>query len=94
VGVEFGCTSITSPGTGAYLPNVPDLGEQFADANTEVEWHDPFGHGYTVVTLTPERVSGAFVKVSTVLEPEYTAERVATFAAVPEANGVSILSKA
>ena len=94
VGVEFGCTSITSPGTGAYLPNVPDLGEQFADANTEVEWHDPFGHGYTVVTLTPDRVSGAFVKVSTVLEPDYTAERVATFTAVPDGNGVSGLSKA
>ena len=94
VGVEFGCTSITSPGTGSYLPNVPDLGEQFADANTEVEWHDPFGHGYTIVTLTPERVSGEFVKVSTVLEPDYTAERVATFAAVAEDNGVSALSKA
>jgi alkaline phosphatase D len=93
VGVEFGCTSITSPGTGNYLPNVPDLGQQFADANTEVEWHDPFGNGYTIVTLTPERVSSEFVKVSTVLEPDYTAERVATFAAVPEGNGVSALSK-
>ncbi len=94
VGVEFGCTSITSPGTGSYLPNVPDLGEQFADANTEVEWHDPFGHGYTIVTLTPDRVSGEFVKVSTVLESDYTSERVATFAAVPEGKGVSALSKA
>jgi alkaline phosphatase D len=93
VGVEFVTTSVTSPGIGAYVTDIPDLGQKFVDANPEVEWHDPDGHGFMVLTLTPERVSSEFVKVSTVLEPDYTAERVATFAAVPEGNGVSALSK-
>ncbi|MBU2606838.1 MAG: alkaline phosphatase D family protein [Alphaproteobacteria bacterium] len=93
VGVEFVTTSVTSPGIGAYVTDIPDLGQKFVDANPEVEWHDPDGHGFMVLTLTPERVSSEFVKVSTVLEPDYTAKRVATFAAVPEGNGVSALSK-
>lgn len=94
IGVEFGCTSITSPGMGDYITGIPDLGEQFAAANTEVDWFDPTGHGYTIVTLTPERVSGEFVKVSTIVEADYTIDRVATFTAVPEDGGVSNLSKA
>ena len=79
---------------GDYITGIPDLGEQFAAANTEVDWFDPTGHGYTIVTLTPERVSGEFVKVSTIVEADYTIDRVATFTAVPEDGGVSNLSKA
>jgi alkaline phosphatase D len=71
-GVEFGCTSITSPGTGAYVKDVPDLGYRITAANPEVNWHDPNGHGYTRVDLTAERVDAVFVKVSTILEQTYT----------------------
>ena len=34
-GVEFGCTSVTSPGLGAYVQDVPDLGDQFAAVGLE-----------------------------------------------------------
>ncbi|MEH6487569.1 alkaline phosphatase D family protein [Hyphomonas oceanitis] len=94
VGVEFVTTSITSPGISAYITDVPDLGQRFADANPEVEWHDPEGHGYILMTLTPERVTGEFVKVSTVLSTDFTAERVATYEVTPEAKGVSALTRA
>ena len=94
VGVEFVTTSITSPGISAYITDVPDLGQRFADANPEVEWHDPEGHGYILMTLTPERVTGEFVKVSTVLMTDFTAERVATYEVTPVAKGVSALTRA
>lgn len=90
-GVEFGCTSITSPGMGAYVKDVPDLGEQVADANTEVVWHDPFGHGYTLVTLTPGTARAVFRKVSDIYGETFSTETVATFEASAEDGGVSPL---
>ncbi|MEX1251144.1 MAG: alkaline phosphatase D family protein [Hyphomonas sp.] len=93
-GVEFGCTSISSPGMGAYVKAMPDLGQQIADANDEIIWHDPFGHGFTVVTLTARDVSAAFHKVSTVYAPAYTTEQVAAFKASYTRGGVSELTPA
>ncbi|KCZ91871.1 alkaline phosphatase [Hyphomonas johnsonii MHS-2] len=93
VGVEFACASISSPGMGDYISDIPDLGERFAAANSEVDWFDPWGHGYTLVTLTPERVTGEFVKVSTITDPDFDVTRVATYQAVPEEAGVSALSR-
>jgi alkaline phosphatase D len=93
-GVEFGCTSISSPGMGAYVKAMPDLGQQIADANDEIIWHDPFGHGFTLVTLTAQDVSASFHKVSTVYAPVYTSEQVAAFKASYTKGGVSALSPA
>lgn len=92
-GVEFACTSISSPGMGAYVKAVPDLGEMIAGANTEVVWHDPFGHGYTLVTLTAMEASAAYRKVSTVYAPEFTTETVAAYACTRDEGGVSPLAK-
>ena len=91
-GVEFGCTSISSPGMGAYVKAVPDLGRQIAEVNREVVWHDPFGNGYTLVTLTPARAEAVFRKVSGVLEEDFATETVASFGASAEPGGVSGLS--
>ena len=46
------------------------------------------------MTMTPERVTGEFVKVSTVLKTDFTVERVATYEVTPEARGVSALTRA
>ena len=93
-GVEFGCTSISSPGMGTYVKAMPDLGQQIADANDEIIWHDPFGHGYTLVTLTAEEVQASFRKVSTIYAPAYTAETAASFKAAYTKGGVSELTPA
>lgn len=90
-GVEFGCTSISSPGMGAYVKNVPDLGKQIADSNQEVVWHDPFGHGYTLVTLTPSAARAVFRKVSDIYTDTFSTETVAAYEAAAEAGGVSAL---
>lgn len=92
-GVEFGCTSITSPGMGAYVKAVPDLGERIADVNREVVWHDPFGHGYTLISLTPARARAVFRKVSDIYSETFATETVATFEVAAEAGGVSALQK-
>lgn len=94
MGVEFGCTSITSPGLGDYVTGIPDLGAQFAAANSEVDWFDPTGHGYTIVTLTPEKVTGAFVKISSIVDDAFDVETVAVFEGMPQDKGVSGLTRA
>lgn len=91
-GVEFACTSVSSPGMGAYVNAMPDLGKLIADVNDEIIWHDPFGHGYTLVTLSADKVEASYRKVSTVYAAAYTTETAAQYAAVPAAGGVSALT--
>lgn len=78
-GVEFGCTSITSPGSGAYIKDIPDLGAQVMAANEDVVWHDPFSRGYTIVTLTPEAARAEYRTVSNILSHDYSVETVAVY---------------
>ncbi|MAP95651.1 MAG: alkaline phosphatase [Ponticaulis sp.] len=78
VGVEFGCTSVTSPGLGTSIP-IENMGQLFADANEDVVWHDPFGNGFTMLTLTPEKAVADFYKVTTVLEEDFAVEWVAGY---------------
>jgi alkaline phosphatase D len=93
-GVEFACTSITSPGMGTYVKAIPDLGAQIADVNDEIVWHDPFGHGYTLVTLTGGDARAEYKKVSTIYAAEYATETAAAFKAFAAPGGFSALSKA
>ncbi|RIJ16162.1 alkaline phosphatase [Henriciella mobilis] len=93
-GVEFGCTSVTSPGMGKYVKDVPDLGEMFAEANEDVEWFDPNGHGYILVTLDADAVTADYFKVSTVLEETYSTEKVASFVTRRDGEAMTALAKA
>ncbi len=92
-GVEFACTSVTSPGIGAFVTGVEDLGGEFAAANQEVDWCDPIGHGWTVVTLTRDEVVADYKKVSTVTADSYDTEIAASFTTRPEGRGLSALSR-
>ncbi|MEO0784539.1 MAG: alkaline phosphatase D family protein [Pseudomonadota bacterium] len=92
-GVEFGCTSITSPGLGTYFDGVDDLGAMFEERNPEVEHYDPHGHGFTLVTLTPSGVRADYVKVSTILEAGYTAETSARYATRKTGDGMTPLEE-
>ncbi|MEL6828693.1 MAG: alkaline phosphatase D family protein, partial [Pseudomonadota bacterium] len=91
-GVELGCTSVTSPGMGAYFNNVDNLGALFSEANPEVDWHDPFGNGYTLVTMTPTSVSADFIKVTDVTAEEYSATTTASFATTLGEDGLEPLT--
>ena len=90
-GVEFGCTSVTSPGFGTYMKDVPDLGQQFADANPEVVFHDTEGNGWTLVTLTSDEARADYKKVTDVTAETYTSSDVAAFAAERVGDGMTPL---
>lgn len=91
-GVELGCTSVTSPGLGQYVNDVPNMGELFAEANRDIDWYDPDGHGYTLVTLTEGEVVSDFYKVSSITDQAYTMKKVASFVSVREGDGMSNLA--
>ncbi len=63
VGVEVGCTAISSPSFGSILPG---LGQLLAAANEEVAFCDQDNKGYAIVTLTPEGARADHIAVSTV----------------------------
>ena len=93
-GVEFGCTSITSPGSGTAVKDIPELGQMFTDANKEVEWHDPFGHGYILVTLTRDTAHAEYKKVSGILTKDWTLDSVSAWKTVTDGDGLSGLEPA
>ncbi len=90
-GVEFGCTSVTSPGFGSYMKAVDDIGAQFAAANPEVAYYDPHGNGWTLVTLTDKQVRADYVKISDVTAPDFSAERTAGWSARRAGKGFTPL---
>jgi len=92
-GVEFACTSVTSPGFGTYMSGVDDLGQQFADANAEVDWFDPNGNGWTIVTLTKERAKADYHKVTDVTQAAYSTSKAATFISDRTATSLSPLKR-
>ena len=78
-GVEFACTSVTSPGLGTYWTGVPELGQLFVDANEEVEMHRTSGHGFTVVSLSKERAKAEYFEISSLFDENFETELVETF---------------
>ena len=88
LGVEFACTSVSSPGLGAYMGDIPDLGKQFEDANEHVYYHDPFGSGATIVTLERDKVTSEYLKVSTVMSKDYTMTSSVSFVTERGQNGI------
>ena len=90
-GVEFGCTSVTSPGLGTYIKEVPDLGAQFEEANAEVDFHDPFDNGWILVTLTQDEARADYKKVTDVTQETYTSNEVATYVTTRDGDGMTPL---
>jgi alkaline phosphatase D len=75
-GVEFGGTSVTSPSTADALSDFglegTLLNQLITDKNDEVQWHDETKRGYTLVTLTQDRVRGDFMTVDTIKSKTFT----------------------
>ncbi|MGB3471720.1 MAG: alkaline phosphatase D family protein [Erythrobacter sp.] len=59
VGVEFGVSSVSSPGFESYLSMVPAdaMAGALVGANEELTWADTSQRGYMTVELTPERAT-------------------------------------
>ncbi|MBK8837581.1 MAG: alkaline phosphatase D family protein [Hyphomonadaceae bacterium] len=92
-GVEFGCTSVTSPGAGDSVP-FEELNWLMPEANNEVLYYNAFAKGFTLLTLKTDEVEAEFVKVSTVRSRNYFASTDAKFIARKnEVGGMGGLQK-
>ena len=92
-GVEFGCTSVTSPGAGDSVP-FEELNWLMPEANNEVLYYNAFAKGFTLLTLKTDEVEAEFVKVSTVRSRDYFASTDAKFIARQnEVGGMGGLQK-
>lgn len=93
VGVEFGCTAVTSPAPslGALLPGLP-MAEIMAAQNAEIDWCDLVGpRGFVLLSLTPEAAEARMMAVSTVASPEFETSERARFGVRAGAAGLTRL---
>ncbi len=81
VAAEFGVTSVTSPSVGDFMPNL-DLGKIFMAQNKEVVFCDQNRKGYTLITITPETVTGELIAVDHLSKP-YKRGTLVTYRVTP-----------
>ncbi len=94
VAVEFGVTSVTSPGYGDYLPGAP-LDQAYVARNKEVKFTDQGAKGFLLLTLEHGRATGELVAVSTILETTYETRVLKRFVVTPgDSGGVKALAEA
>jgi alkaline phosphatase D len=80
VGVEFGTTSITSPGDGEYFaPFGIDFAAGVLARNPHVKYSNSLHRGFLTLTLTREQATAEFFSVSNILSKEYETTRVAAY---------------
>ena len=88
-GVEFGCSSVSSPSIADLLSLAGVEGNTFGAlitaANDSVAWNDQTKRGYVLVTLTPDKAEGRFISVDTIFSKTFLASTQAVFAT--EASG-------
>jgi alkaline phosphatase D len=65
-GVEFAGHSVTSPGIEAQMGVDPkDVARAFVKTNSELAWADTSHRGYTMIDITPQRVTGEWLFLQT-----------------------------
>lgn len=87
-GVEFGTTSVTSPGIEGLLPLPPEvLAERLQDANPHLRLVNTRDRGFMTLSLTPSECTARWHLVSTVESRDFE-ERLAHEATVRATDGV------
>ena len=66
-GIEFATHSVTSPGIERELAAHPnDVARAFVTSNPELVWADTSQRGYTMLNITPQRVTGEWLFMKTI----------------------------
>ncbi|WP_293897883.1 alkaline phosphatase D family protein [Phenylobacterium sp.] len=91
VAVEFGGTSVTSPGADDGLKM--KIGPAFAAASPEVVFSDQGAKGFVLLTLTHTEARGDLMAVSSIVSKTFTTRAVKSFRVVPEGSGLSALKE-
>ncbi len=83
-GVEFGTSSVTSPGMfSSYQAPTVDFGQMMMDAAPDVIHANPDDRGAVIITFTPERADGEYIRVSTIESRDFEEDSYARYAAAP-----------
>ena len=93
VAVEFGGTSITSPGADDIMGGFK-IGPAFAKASPEVVHNDQGSKGFVLLTLSHTEARGDLMAVSTITDKAFTSRTVKSFKVKPDGTGVSGLMDA
>lgn len=96
VAIEFGTTSITSPGDGEYFaPFGIDFAAGVRARNPHVKYTDSLHRGFLLLTLTREEATAEFFSVSNILSKEYETTRAVAYKVAPEPGpGIGALGEA
>lgn len=96
VAVEFGTTSVTSPGSGEYFaPFGIDFNAGVRARNAHVKYTDALHRGFLLLTLTREQATAEFFSVSNILSKEYETTRAAAYAVAAQPGpGIGAITEA
>jgi len=94
VGVEFGTSSVSSPGFERALPLIANdlLSDGFRRMVDDLRYAETSKRGYAVLTLTPAEARCDYVEVSTVFSREYSVRTAAALRALPGAGNLQVLA--
>jgi alkaline phosphatase D len=94
VGVEFGTSSVSSPGFERAVPLIANdlLADGFLRMVDDLRYAETSKRGYAVLTLTPSEARCEYVEVSTVLSRDYSVRTAATLRALPGAGNLQVLA--
>jgi len=93
VGVEFGTSSVSSPGFERALPLIANdlLSDGFKRMVDDLRYAETSKRGYAVLTLTTAEARCDYIEVSTVLSRDYSVRLAATLRALPGASNLQVL---
>jgi alkaline phosphatase D len=88
IGTEIVTSSVTSPSPFALFaaPGV-DYAEMLTARNDQVTYCNVIDHGYVRLTLTPQAANAQYIKISTILSPDYHASLDSEWRVSPARGG-------
>jgi len=94
VGVEFGTSSVSSPGFETRLPLISNslLADAFLKMVVDLRFAETSKRGYLVLTLTPAEARGDWIEVSTVFSHSYSASITASRRALPGPTNLDLVA--
>ncbi|MDQ0023900.1 alkaline phosphatase D [Variovorax paradoxus] len=93
VGVEFGTSSVSSPGFERALPLIANdlLSDGFKRMVDDLRYAETSKRGYAVLTLTTAEARCEYIEISTVFSRDYSVRLAATLRVLPGASNLQVL---
>lgn len=93
VGVEFGTSSVSSPGFERALPLIASnlLADAFRRTVDDLRYAETSKRGYAVLTLTTGEARCEYIEVSTVFSRDYSVRLAATLRVLPGVSNLQVL---